>query len=337
MFNIIQSMIRTKALWVIVLLIPSIFFLILIPLTEETASEVSVPIVIVDESQQSYVQEVFEEVSQSEAFTVYYEQELNLDELARGEVEAVFEFSDRMQEKIAEGDSDHLITWHRNENSMFDGLFKEELASTIIKDVVRAEAANMVTQEHTDATWEEVYAHGLQYFEPEPIFTIDFRAYDGQAQVEDTNEQASFFPLILWFYTWLMLIFFVNFLYKWREIGILERLIPISSGKKIVVSAWFILTSLIIFAFLGGAITISNSYDSAFISWQGSFIIFCICIVLSLLIYIILFNYVKSRYLFASLVIFYGSTSFVMALLIQSQLIHDHPLYKIFIPVWLLT
>lgn len=95
-------------------------------------SQVSVPITVVDQTDQEITDELLNEIDE-EPFQVSRMDTLDLRLLSTGEAEAIFVFNDNMEANILSGQTDEIITWYRTENSLCRRLIKEKLASALME------------------------------------------------------------------------------------------------------------------------------------------------------------------------------------------------------------
>ncbi|WP_188207031.1 ABC transporter permease [Alkalibacillus aidingensis] len=265
-----KSMLFSKVTMVILLVLPILFLSLALPLFKSTVEDLQVPIMLVDSSEQTMVEELVDELEETEPFSLQVVNNLDLDVLARGEVEAIFEVTDDLETRILDGDTDELFTWYRHENSFADGLFKEHLASTLMEMIVKAESANLVMSQTDTFDWDEVFHYGQRYFEPDPIFQMDFQSFGeyGQEETHRQSEQSTaMYLLIIWTYCWLLMIYFTNYIYHWRGQQLFDRLSLYRYGRAKLYLYWIIVVLVIVFGFASVIGAILHSIDSQMVTW----------------------------------------------------------------------
>src|SRR5690625_4933041 len=223
---IIRAFMKRRFSFILLLVVPIVIIVSFYCLMKLTIDEVEVPIVFVDTAEQDFVHDLVDELGDVEPFRIELKKEVPWDELKRGDVEAVFQFDEDLLTRIHNGDSKELITWYRHEQSLFDGLIKEKLASTLVNYIVRAEAANIVTYYDEFADWEEAYMYGLRYLGPEPIFQMRFQSYEGSVAQDDSSIIAdlSFPRLIVWLYVIILFSLLAQTFITWHKEDIFKRL-----------------------------------------------------------------------------------------------------------------
>ncbi|WP_017186061.1 ABC transporter permease, partial [Alkalibacillus haloalkaliphilus] len=205
-----KSILTKKTTLLLLILMPIILF-ISISLFQKTADDFRVSVQVVDPYEQDEFNELMERIDEPEPFSVQVNKELDLQSLARGDVEAVFVVEDNFGQKVRNGNIDDLFTWYRYDHSIVDGLFKEYIASTLMETVVRHEAARLVTDELDHINRQEVFEFGLRYFEPDPLFQMNFQSYGQGNQVDERHEvQHDQMVLFIWAYIWLLIIYFTS-------------------------------------------------------------------------------------------------------------------------------
>ena len=327
MFMIWKSILKRKTTWVLVVIIPILFGLVIYPTIKDTVSQVSVPITVVDQTDQEITDELLNEIDE-EPFQVSRMDTLDLRLLSTGEAEAIFVFNDNMEANILSGQTDEIITWYRTENSYVDGLFKEKLASALMSRVVRAEAASVVTQYKPEADWEEVYEYGLRYFEPRPIFEMKFEHISGvedrSATVDESGDHLLF--ILLWLYISMLIGYFTQFLYEWRADGVLERLQMVQRSGRFYLT-WLIGVFGITYSIF---LMATQLMEIPVVKW--AYLIPCGTV----LLYFIFFEIVKKKWTMYAWMISYSVASFVIFLLADWKIIESDWMY-LFIPTWLLV
>ncbi|WP_054753706.1 ABC transporter permease [Piscibacillus salipiscarius] len=286
----------TQYKWTIIsiLILPILFSVISIVLSDKSAEELKIPVVLVDPFNQEITGNLLEDMSINDSFIVTKAKQIPKDHLMRGEVEAVFVLPQNLKEKISSGKLQNEITWYRHERSLFDGLFKEQLASSIVKRAVRAEAANIVKNYQENANWNKVYKFGLQYLETDPIFQIQFQTIDEQAQTQNvSSDKWVFMRWLYWLIIWGMIARLTQMLLNWREQLIFERLRTLGRSKSLHHN-WLLFVALLLFF-----ITLVTSTITQYIwleTYQELAIVTDLSLVLlSIVIYFLLSTFIKTK------------------------------------------
>ncbi|MDQ0351641.1 hypothetical protein J2R98_001458 [Alkalibacillus filiformis] len=331
---ILWKSILTKKTTLLLLILMPILLLTIIPLFQQTADDFRVSVQVVDPYEQNEFNELMEKVGELEPFSVQVTDELNLQSLARGDVEAIFVVEDNFEKKVINGNIDELFTWYRYDHSIVDGLFKEYIASTLMETVVRHEAARLVTDELDDINRQEVFDFGLRYFEPDPLFQMNFQSYGQGNQVDEYYEvQDNQMLLFIWAYIWLLITYFTSVIDQYRETQLLNRLSVYTFGRVKLYRSWLMLMLVLIAALLSG-IALVTSHFNVQLATNTLGILFFLCIG-SVLFLLILNLLLKNRRAFLALTIMYWVVSVVMFLLVDWQIMGEAWWIYFLIPMWL--
>ncbi|MDV2582486.1 ABC transporter permease [Alkalibacillus haloalkaliphilus] len=331
---ILWKSILTKKTTLLILILMPIILLISISLFQQTADDFRVSVLVVDPYEQSEFSELMERIDEPEPFSVQINNDLDLQSLARGDVEAIFVVEDNFEKKVQNGNIDELFTWYRYDHSIVDGLFKEYIAATLMETVVRHEAARYVTDELDDINRQEVFDFGLRYFEPDPLFQMNFQSYGHGSQVDERPEvQHGQMLLFIWAYIWLLITYFTSFLDQYRETQLLNRLSVYTFGKVKLYRSWLMLIIVLISVLLSGVGLISSQMDIQ-LETNALMGLFLLCII-SVLLLLILNLLLKNRKTFLALTIMYWIVSVVMFMFVDWQIVDEAWWVYFLIPVWL--
>lgn len=319
-----------------VLILPLLLIFSLINFFDSTVDKVEVPIVLVDAYEQTITDKLLSDMKESESFDIIRTTSIPKYALERGEVEAVFVLPNNLKEKIKQADLENAIQWYRNDRSLFDGLFKEQLASAIMTRAIRGEAANVVQHYQSEADWEEIYSYGLKYLEPEPIFQMQFETIGEKFSATAESDSFHLFRWMIWIYIWIVLAYLTKILLKWKELEIFNRLNAISSSMPLRLS-WLGITSFITMG-IGVLLTIC-----AYIILQPvgfdleasvSDLLMTLC---SIMIFFILSFVLKKKETMWAITFSYGFLSSLIFFLIQFNIINISWWTFLFIPSWILV
>ncbi|NIK13080.1 ABC transporter permease [Alkalibacillus almallahensis] len=331
---IVKSMLWRRSTLLTILGLPLLILVVILPFVEKTTENTQVRIDVVDPYNQSYVEEMVNRLNDRESFSLNLRGQLNLNQLERGDVEAIFVVENQLQEKVEEGETENLLTWYRHEHSLVDGLFKEYLASTLMEDIVRSEAANIVTGDTEMATWDEVYQYGNQFFRPEPLFQMNFKTYESNVnEVEDSSN----WPIALvWAYLVLIIVYFSSWLYEWRNRGVFSRLAVFSRGKLRLHLTWVNVVLSTILITLVGFVGI-NEWLSLIALDHSQYGILALVSVLSLIFIWLLSFIIHSRHVLIAITTIYTVISVALVLLVEWDMLTFQNWYLIWLPFWLVS
>ncbi|WP_175615483.1 ABC transporter permease [Piscibacillus halophilus] len=324
--------------WTLILLIsaPILFIIIGYQFVDRTTDDIKVPVALVDPYEQNITEQLLSDMSTDESFNITHATSIPEEVLERGEVEAIFVLPEDLEGKIRAGELEGTIQWYRHERSVFDGLFKEQLASAIMTRAIRSEAANLVQRYQSDADWNDIYEYGLRYLEPEPIFQIQFESVQQQiSQVNHDSEDWLLFRWLFWIFIWSILAFLTQLLLNWKEQNIFERLSTIGHANSLR-KAWFftflvLLAILTVFTSVGIQTLWLSSYNWMTVAIDVGIVIF------SLLIYYLLSFVIQKRETLWTIALTYGVSASVVFFLIQYNLLSFNWWFSIFLPSWILV
>jgi ABC-2 type transport system permease protein len=252
--------------WKLVFTIFFPFFLlfVLLPLFSKTIEESQVPIALVNGEQSEFAQIVTERVSDHPRIQLL---QMNKEEatsaVITGKVEAAFFLDTQFEEHIKNGEMEEQITWLRSEHSFLDAFVKEKLAAEVMRLTLNSKAANDIkdlTGQNSMEEWERSFDHSDAYWEPEPLFQMEFLPYSKSTSIttDDTELNRITIGLVGFslFYIWLAFAASLLPLYTWREKGIIVRIQIVRGTLVRFFSSFFVLNilfficlfSLIIFA-----------------------------------------------------------------------------------------
>ncbi|PKR78243.1 hypothetical protein CEY16_00345 [Halalkalibacillus sediminis] len=336
---ILKAMMRNKWFPVMVVLIPIIIIGILFPLVQSTSNQITVPIAIVDESDQSITQEIVQELESDGPYSVDVLTNMPDEAFYQREYEAVFVFPHNMLGKIKRGQHEQIVTWYRHSETGVDALLKEKLAGELMKLATRAEAASIVlNRSESDLNSEEVFQYGLRYLEPELIFQMNFESFEGGKENQEVEDDHSYslVHLSAWIYIWILVGYFGSHMLHWQREKIIQRFQISYSGRNSIRALWFYMVSsisIILYFFSLFLSDISGIFDLSI----GRDIKYIFALpILSVCLYLFSLNVSKNKQSLFAFAVGYGAASTVMVLLIQLNILDFAWWMLFFIPVWLL-
>ncbi|WP_102027904.1 ABC transporter permease [Salirhabdus sp. Marseille-P4669] len=303
------------------------FFLLwaLYPFISNTVEQTNVPIGIVNGDKSEFAQIVTERVDKHPRLQVV---PLQIEEANKavmtGNVEATFLFDIHFEENIRAGKIKDQIKWIRTENSFFDTFAKEKLASEVMRLSLNSVAANEIQlqeQVFDDVKWEQSFEHAESYWEPEPLFMVEFIPYisttekgDNQEQLDSTTPISLGFIGFWYFYIWIVFGLLNIQLYTWREKGILQR-IQLVKGSLVPFYQSFYLSTIVFALVLFICINLATpfvleGYDETILS-QMPGILGILC--MTFMVTILFGHFVKNRNQFFVLIMVYSMCSFTFS------------------------
>ncbi|GAA0470981.1 ABC transporter permease [Alkalibacillus silvisoli] len=328
-----KSMLFKKSTLLMFLLMPLLVFFVVVPLFDQTVEDLQVAVHVVDPYEQTAVHELIEKMDNPEPFNVQLQDELDLQSLARGEVEAIFVVEDQLAKKVQDGDVAELFTWYRYDNSLVDGLFKEYMASTLMEDIVRKEAANLVVDEMHTVDWQEVYDYSSRYFEPEPLFQMNYESYRESTNHSEGSE--ALYPLLLiWGYIWLLMIYLTSFIEHWRDKQLIERLSIYRYGQVKLYGSWFIITTVSVSLLITIIVMFSSWFNPESLGLTNLPKLVIISFVSALLL-LMLSILLRSRQAFLAVTLSYLIVAVALFMLVDWQILESNWWSGLFIPFWL--
>lgn len=195
-----------------------------------------VPLAVVDEDMSESSELLLERLEGKEGISMTRTgRERAMEMLEDYEAEQVYIISEGFEESIMRGESEGLIEMYSSPSSYSEGFTREVVAAEALRIIMANTAADNVLKKYeemgieTDSGFrEEVKAYADTFWEPEPIFTIDYREIrgDGTESVEKVSmpaASASSTGLIIAFIMFFML-FSSGWLIEERTNGTIKRL-----------------------------------------------------------------------------------------------------------------
>ncbi|MGP4073599.1 ABC transporter permease [Piscibacillus sp. B03] len=330
----LKILLQKKWSILILFLAPMIFVLTSFFMTDQQTDELEVPIVLVDESNQAITEQLLSDMTTEDSFDVMVKDTIPEHLIKRGEVEAIFVLPGDLEEKINSGDLEGEIKWYRHERSLFDGLFKEQLASAIMTRAVRAESANIVKRYDEQANWSEIYEYGLRYLEPEPIFQIQFESIQQQLQTDRSKSDGGLlYRWLYWVFIWVMLASLVKLILTWKELKIFERMETLGHSNTLYY-IWF-MTFLIALSVLTLFTSFGIQLMYGELDWINLLIDTAIAVT-SLFLYFVVALTVRKMESLWVFTLSYGVTASIIFFLIYFKFLSMNYWMTIFLPVWIL-
>jgi ABC-2 family transporter protein len=329
----LKLLVQKKWTFILLLLIPLMFVLTSYWATDQQPDHIKVPVVLVDEFNQDITQELISDMTTDESFNVMLKNTIPKHLINRGQVEAIFVLPNHLKELIESGDLKESIKWYRHERSLFDGLFKEQLASAIMTRAVRAESANIVHNYDQQPNWDDMYEFGLRYIEPEPIFQIQFETIQQQGQLDQESGDSLLYRWLFWIFIWVMLAPLAQLLLSWKNANIMERMKTIGHSSTLNY-LWFV-TVLIVLLILTVCVSLGVQLIVGQLKWAPLFVDVGMVLTSVILYFItaIIVHKKESLWLFT---ISYGATASAIFYLVYFNFLTMNDWLTVFLPVWIL-
>ncbi|MYL32495.1 hypothetical protein GLW08_06955 [Pontibacillus yanchengensis] len=211
------------------MMFPFLCFFILAPFLTSTTEKTTIPIAIVDEDESTYSQRIVSRLTDQQRLSIQllpYKDMVKA--LQKGEVEAGFVLQEGLENEIKAGAIQDTITWMRTSNSTLDVFIKEQLGAELMRIALNAKAANTVMEaSQSNKDWEEVYQYSASFWEPSPLFEMNFIKRTPSFPQQDKALLANWHKTVLvlfFFYAWTMSIWLCQQLWKDKQNGVLDRL-----------------------------------------------------------------------------------------------------------------
>ncbi|WP_085506815.1 ABC transporter permease [Thalassobacillus devorans] len=157
------------------------------PFLSATLSGSQIPVGWVDKDNTQFSSLVYERLGENEHLNL---KKLDLEEAKRlvqiGELEAAFLMDAGFEEQLRTGETEEKIRWLRSEDSTFDAFAKEKVASEVTRLLLNSKAAQFAAEYQGDSVWEETFTQADSYWQPEPLFQMDFHWVSGLEKEKET-------------------------------------------------------------------------------------------------------------------------------------------------------
>ncbi|KGX90763.1 hypothetical protein N781_06595 [Pontibacillus halophilus JSM 076056 = DSM 19796] len=178
----------------------------------QTTTDATVPIGWVDLDDSDFSKRVYTEVKKAERVTLVSLREEEAERaVQRGDVEAAFILKEGFATRLREGEINDVFTWLRSERSRLDVFVKEKIGEEMMRIALEEKAISVLNGYKVDATEREVSRWYNQYFEPEPLFQMEFSQVDRPYEDRSSAVQSSLIRSILVAYTLLYFLYLLRF------------------------------------------------------------------------------------------------------------------------------
>lgn len=303
-----------------ILAFPLFLLFVFIPFISETVEESNIPVAVVNGDKTSFSKVVTEKVGNDPKISLLnMEEQEARDALTKGDVEAVFLFEATFEEEIRDGNIREQIKWLRTEHSFLDTFVKERIASETMRLTLNSKAANdiaQLTQETDEKKWEAAFDHSESYWEPEPLFAMEFVPVTNTIEHQEDGEEHSSLSLAFlgfWFlFAWFVFGAMITGVYDWEKNGQLTRIQLLQGSKIIFYSLYYLFVGIFtVLLFIAiHAISSAVMEDYAFTKLFGLLLLLFVAFLLTILCKHLLKK--KNQFLFFIAV--YGMSSFTLSI-----------------------
>ncbi|GGD16088.1 ABC transporter permease [Pontibacillus salipaludis] len=218
---------KRPGLALFILLFPILVTILSYPFFQKAAEETAVPVAIVDEDESSYSTTVVRRVREAERLHVLSMSSPEaVESVQKGQVEAAFIIKKGFQDTLQNGEVEETITWVRSNESTLDVFAKEAIGAELMRISLNAKAGNTLEQS-SSVSFEKGFQYADQFWEPEPLFQMDFKKGSSEDVAQGPVPLASWqmVTVALYFlYAWLVAILFLRTLIRDEEAGRLQRI-----------------------------------------------------------------------------------------------------------------
>lgn len=196
----------------------------------------TIPLAVVDEDMSDSSRLLLDRLDEKEGISLTRtDRENAMEMLENYEAEQVYIISEGFEDSMLKGESEGLLEMYSSPSSYSEGFTREVVAAEAIRIIMTNTAADNVLQKYEELEIEkgsgfreEVTAYADTFWEPEPIFTIDYREIRGNEtesveRVSMPAASASSTGLIIAFIMFFML-FSSGWLIEERTNGTIKRL-----------------------------------------------------------------------------------------------------------------
>ncbi|MBO8157703.1 MAG: ABC transporter permease [Bacillaceae bacterium] len=215
---------------------PFIVLFLMVPVISSAFEKSVIPIAWIDEDGSDYSAIIRGRVDEYERLKIV---DMTRSEafraIQKGELEGGFVIRNGFQKQVKQGNIAETIEWLRSEGSVFDTFAKENVASEVMRLAVNSQAANEVQrlkEEEDSQNWNHYFEHADSYWEPEPLFQMNFQTYH-----IEKSKSSRVIPLSLmgitsfgFWYAWVLASIALLPVFQMRKNDILSRLSIVSGN-----------------------------------------------------------------------------------------------------------
>ncbi|KGP90400.1 hypothetical protein N780_05335 [Pontibacillus chungwhensis BH030062] len=218
---------KRPGLALFILLFPLLVTILSYPFFQKAAEETAVPVAIVDEDESLYSTTVLKRVKEADRLRVISMSSSEAEKgVRKGEIEAAFIIKKGFQDTLQNGEIEETITWVRSNESTLDVFAKEAIGAELMRISLNAKAGNTLEQS-SSVSFEKGFQYADQFWEPDPLFQMDFKKRSSEALAQEPYTLASWqmVTIELYFlYAWVVAILFLKTLVADQRTGRLQRI-----------------------------------------------------------------------------------------------------------------
>ncbi len=267
---------RRPFLFLLLLLLPLLAFLALYPLFKSSVGDVAIPVALVDEDESQWSELVQERVAQDNRVRIIEVDRNKANEaVQKGDVEAAFVLKNGFMESIRSGNISDSVHWLRTEQSELDVFVKEQIGAEMMRLALNAKAANTLQNWGANVDWEEAFQHADEYWEPSPLFQMEYMAKSPtQGKAPEVGLALWMFVVIALFflYAWLWFIALLNGIVQDEKAGRVARVLFLRSSLNGYYFMHFIIFCVVVstafFLALNGLFYVTNTSGELMTAWN---------------------------------------------------------------------
>ncbi len=267
---------RRPFLFLFLVLLPLIVFLALYPLLKSSVSDVTIPVALVDEDASQWSDLVQQRVEKDNRVRII---EMNRDKakvaVQKGDVEAAFVLKNGFMKAVRSGNISDSLQWFRTEQSELDVFVKEQIGAELMRLTLNAKAANTLKNWGADVDWEEAFQHADEYWQPKPLFQMEYIAKtptQGKAPEIGLAQWMSVVIALFFLYAWLWFISLLNGMVQDEKAGRTARVLFLRSSLTGYYFMHFVtfgvVVSIAYFLALNGLFYVTNTSEELMTAWN---------------------------------------------------------------------
>ncbi|MBB6451829.1 hypothetical protein HNQ94_000250 [Salirhabdus euzebyi] len=308
------------------ILFPLFLLTVVFPFATSTVEESSIPIAWVDQEKEGFAETIGFRINEDPRIQLLHvnSKEEAIVAVRTGKVEAAFILDEQFNQHIKSGDIRKQMEWIRTSRSFLDTFVKEKVAAEVMRFALNSKAANDLQQlkrNEEDFNWEVAFQHADQYWEPEPLFQMDFvPSNSGDLEQEEAIDNLTIGLLGFWmWYTWIIFAGGLLPIYQWKEKGLLDRIRLRSGSIRAFISSFYLVQtlfySLLFFLLITLTLTSLKVEMNAVNIYIPAFIGFISMLLLTMIVNL----FIKKQSVYLMLIIIYSMLSFVFSFLAISS------------------
>ncbi|KGX83808.1 hypothetical protein N783_21590 [Pontibacillus marinus BH030004 = DSM 16465] len=268
---------RRPFLFLLLVLLPLVVFLVLYPFLKSSVRDVAIPVALVDEDESQWSEIVQQRVAQDNRVRII---DMDRDKakvaVQKGDVEAAFVLKKGFMEALRSGNISNSVKWLRTEQSELDVFVKEQIGAELMRLTLNAKAANTLQNWGADVDWEEAFQHADEYWQPNPLFQMEYIAEiptQGKAPEVGLAPWMNVVIALFFLYAWLWFISLLNGMVQDEKAGRTARVLFLRSSLSGYYLMHFITFVVVVstayFLALNGLFYVTNTNEELMTAWNA--------------------------------------------------------------------